>query len=304
MPKVFSISKIDISPSEALEEFLLLKKAQGNSDTTLNDYKYHVTTFFKRCQGWEKVATEINHYLAEKVMPATYNIRLKYLRIFLEWCTTEGYIIKNPIKNWKYKKAEDRIVDIPEDVLKQLLNAPNKKSFVGLRDYTLIVLTLDTGIRPKEAMSLTKEDVCFKQMLVSVRSTIAKTRVPRSLPISSLAGQSIRKLISVHHEAWKTKLIFCTFEGNKMDRNRWARRMNIYSNKIGYKIRPYDLRHVFALYYLRAGGDVFSLQKMMGHTNLNMTQKYLALTGEDIKEQHAKNSPLNILTTRSRVKKV
>ena len=81
-----------------------------------------------------------------------------------------------------------------------------------------------------------------------------------------------------------------------MDRHSWAKRLAYYSNKIGYKVRPYDLRHTFALMYLRSGGNIFSLQRMMGHSNLTMTQKYLALTDEDLRNQHTQNSPLNSLT--------
>jgi integrase len=78
-----------------------------------------------------------------------------------------------------------------------------------------------------------------------------------------------------------------------MNKDSWGKRMDYNSNLIGHKIRAYDLRHCFALYYLRAGGDVFSLQRMMGHSNLAMTQKYIALTEQDLRNQHAKSSPLH-----------
>jgi integrase len=57
----------------------------------------------------------------------------------------------------------------------------------------------------------------------------------------------------------------------------------------------YDLRHAFALSYLRNGGDTLSLQRIMGHTDLTMTKRYVAYTLGDIKEQHAHVSPVNKL---------
>ena len=295
--KVLRISE-NISPQEALQQFLLLKRAQGLSETTIEDYDYHATALFKHCSSdtWESLTAELHEYMSQEVKPNTYNLRLRNLRVFFAWCVGEGYLTRNPLQGWKIRKPESRVVNIPEEVLKLLLDTPDQKTFVGLRDYTLMLLQLDTGIRPKEAMSLMTEDVCFKQMLVSVRATSAKTRVARSLPISPQTAQAMKKLITAHHETWRTKLIFCTHEGQAMDRHSWAKRLAYYSNKIGYKVRPYDLRHTFALMYLRSGGNIFSLQRMMGHSNLTMTQKYLALTDEDLRNQHTQNSPLNSLT--------
>ncbi|NLZ51754.1 MAG: site-specific integrase, partial [Thermoanaerobacteraceae bacterium] len=71
----------------------------------------------------------------------------------------------------------------------------------------------------------------------------------------------------------------------------------------GYKITPYDLRHSFALLYLRNGGNVFTLQRTLGHTDLNMTKRYLALTGEDLKVEHEKATPVSDIVGK-RVRKV
>jgi site-specific recombinase XerD len=75
----------------------------------------------------------------------------------------------------------------------------------------------------------------------------------------------------------------------------WSQRMNMYSKQIGFKVQPYDLRHSFTLNFLRNGGNVFVLQRLMGHCTLDMTKRYLALTQEDIQKQHAKASPVNML---------
>ncbi|GIM30111.1 hypothetical protein CPJCM30710_27770 [Clostridium polyendosporum] len=86
-------------------------------------------------------------------------------------------------------------------------------------------------------------------------------------------------------------------------------RLDKYSTILGVKIRPYDLRHAFALLYLRNGGNVFTLQKTLGHTDLSMTKRYLNLTGKDLTETHKTASPLNKLikggpSTRTRVRKL
>ncbi|HOQ51704.1 MAG TPA: tyrosine-type recombinase/integrase [Candidatus Atribacteria bacterium] len=92
---------------------------------------------------------------------------------------------------------------------------------------------------------------------------------------------------------WRDTTVFCSFEGKELSEVSFGRRLKEYSRKIGYKITPYDLRHSFALLYLRNGGNVFTLQRTLGHTDLNMTKRYLALTGEDLKVEHEKATPVS-----------
>jgi site-specific recombinase XerD len=145
------------------------------------------------------------------------------------------------------EKTETRIVNIDEDALGKLVSAPNLNTFAGIRDYALILLQLDTGIRPKEALTLIETDVCFNPMLVNIKAANSKTKNTRSLPISPITAQAIKKLLSFKHELWRTDLVFCTFDGKPVDRRNWSRRLAYYSKKINTKIRPYDLRHSFAL---------------------------------------------------------
>ncbi|MFZ5650120.1 MAG: tyrosine-type recombinase/integrase [Bacillota bacterium] len=123
--------------------------------------------------------------MAQPVKPATFNLRLIYLRTFLDWCIQEGIFTENPLAGFKRRKTEARIVNIDENTLTRLINLPNKNTFAGLRDFALTLLTLDTGIRPKEALSLKVDDVNLRSLEVNIRSEVAKTRTSR-LIIKSL----------------------------------------------------------------------------------------------------------------------
>ena len=110
--------------------------------------------------------------------------------------------------------------------------------------------------------------------------------------------------MAIRRDTWSDYL-FLTTDGKKMSTRTWEDRMELYSTKINYKICPYDLRHTFALMYLKNGGDVFSLKVMMGHSSISTTQLYVNFSTDDIKEQHVKKSPVNNFITRStRVKKL
>ena len=274
----------------------------------MKDYRSRITAFFKRYDCWQDekgTKNSILEYMSEKIAPSTYNLRLNYLRAFFNWCIDENYMMyTNPLKAFKRRKADARIVDISEADLKRLLAAPNQNTFVGLRDYALILLTLDTGIRPSEARSLRPYDFNFSTLIVHIRAEEAKTRTQRSLPILPITAKTIKSLISARHPEWdENGTVFCTFEGNYMDRQDWSRRLNYYSSKIGVYIRTYDLRHAFALTWMRNGGHAFGLQATLGHNDLQMTKRYVHITSQDLRDQHTKYSPLNSLTKRKTYRK-
>jgi len=298
---------------KALERFLLVKKAAGLSETTLEDYRRHVNYFFRRYpEAWDdqdELKEATLRHISEANQPATRNLRLIYLRAFLKWCKQEGYIAENPLENIKPKKAQPRIVDIPVEKLKELLELPDQRTFAGLRDYALILFQLDTGIRPKEAFHLLIDDFDLNRGLVHVRAEIAKTRMSRTLPISPTTVRAIEKLIEARHPKWPKDLpVFCSADGTIMNKNTWKNRMKKYAEQLGIKIRPYDLRHAFALEFLRSGGHAFALQALLGHTDLSMTKRYLNITQKDLRDQHAVATPLKkILSSRAgalRVRKI
>ncbi len=157
--------QIPESWTDALQQFLYLKQAQGLAPRTLEDYRKHVTHFFtKYPQAYqeENLKQSIFEYMAQNVKPGTYNIRLVYLKAFYGWCASEGIFTTNPLDGFHRKKDEGRIVNIDPDVLSRLIALPDKGTFAGLRDYTLILLTLDCGVRPKEALSLLISDINTK----------------------------------------------------------------------------------------------------------------------------------------------
>jgi site-specific recombinase XerD len=296
--------------TEALRDFIFWKQAQGLAKSTLHEYETHIQRFFTRFDCWQtdNLRSSVLEHMSDSIKPATFNLRLTYLRAFFKWSISEGLLSLNPLEGFKLRKAEPRIVELPEDTLQRLLTLPDQTTYAGLRDYVLMLLTFDTGIRPKEALSLAVHDVDLRHGIVNVRADVAKTRTTRSMPILSQTAEAIRKLIRVRPDEWGEDVpIFCSNTGTPMTRHTWGDRMELYSKQLGVKIRPYDLRHSFAVMYLRNGGHAFGLQRTMGHTDMNMTKRYVHLTGQDLQHVHKSASPLNNLVAakkRSRVRKI
>ena len=146
---------------EIVEEFLIFKENQGKAETTIKDYKFHIERFH-RCYPYfpdvKQLKSSASEYLKEKISPSTYNLRLTYNKAFYRYCVDNGYLNSNPMKDFTVKKTEPRIVQNSPEVLSELLKQPDMKTYTGLRDYAMMVLTLDTGIRPSELRQLLPED--------------------------------------------------------------------------------------------------------------------------------------------------
>ncbi len=293
---------------EYLSEFFTEKRIQGCRERTIQDYKLHLGLFFRTYQGdidnYHFLCNKVKEYFSTSVIaPATFNIRRAYLKSFFSYLVKIGILPKNPI-NFPKRKDEGRARNVSQEVLIELLKLPDKKTFAGLRDYCLILLTLDTGIRPQEALSLLPGDINLPGLEVTIRNDIAKTKATRTVPISPLTATHIQKLLKVRLSTWHDHIpVFCSYEGRPLLETSWAHRLKQYSHQLGHSITPYSLRHSFALLYLRNGGNVFTLQRTMGHADLNMTKRYLALTGEDLKREHQTASPVNLFN-KKRVKNI
>lgn len=122
----------------------------------------------------------------------------------------------------KKRKDEGRIVNLDAKVLSKLLATPDQKTFAGLRDYALIMLTLDTGIRPNEAFQLEVDDINWRALEVYVRSDVAKTKISRTLPISPVTAQAIKGLTQARHPMWGEGIpVFSSTEGTRLTRHTW-----------------------------------------------------------------------------------
>ena len=154
-------------------------------------------------------------------------------------------------------------------------------------------LILDTGLRIDEALSLDRsEDIDLDELLLTVRD--GKGGKGRVVPLS-LAG---RRVLFRHTQqlapAYGSRLFFAS-DGAKIGQRNALRVFKRICERCGVKgVRCsfHTLRHTFATAYLRNGGDVFRLQRILGHAKLDMTRRYVQLQTDDLRAVHEKHSAL------------
>lgn len=279
---------IMVESSLLIDEFLFIKKAQGRSATTVRGYRKCLCWFNR--DGGIFDQSSLLKLLCSYENSHTYNLYLTYLRSFYKWCIEEGYIERSPVRSLKNRRVPQQNRSLDEDELKELLAAMPKETFAQRRNYCLVLLMLDTGIRPGELLGLRTEDVNAKKCVVSVPPSVAKTREGRVLPVSL----SVMKALSGYESTRPdTEFYFCNESGGPLAYSTLFKYFSRFEKNLGRKVTLYSFRHTFALLSLRHGADPFWLQTMLGHRDMSMTKRYISLSGKDLRDTQRRVSPVS-----------
>ena len=292
------------SIEEAAQSFLTCKTAAKAAPKTCKEYAKTIRQFFAAFpQAWSsplKMRTAFLSWLSQEVAPATYNLRLIYVRAFWRWCVDEGIQQPepDPFRGLKRRSAPGRFCDIDAAKVKELLALPDRSTWAGLRDYALILFTLDTAARPGEALQLLPADFNFSSLAVVIPAHAAKTREERIIPLSPTTAAALRHVIQRRPREWDAEMyVFASVTGRRFAVERWNDRLKGYRLKDGTTFKPYDLRHAACTLHLRAGMSGEVLQRLMGHHGPQMTQRYIHLTADDLRKEQSFSSPVELLAS-------
>ncbi len=304
----FHIEKPVTPCASALSSFLNVKTAEQKSPGTIKDYRRFVRQFFRLYPAaWDSPAAMrasfLNWIAQPDIAPATYNLRLIYLRAFWHWCVDEEIQPPRPDPFRGIKRRPDRgsFRDIDASKVKELLSLPDRRTWIGLRDYALILFTLDTAARPGEALQLIPADFDLSSLMVTIPASVAKTRRQRIIPFSPSTAAVLNDLALHRPSEWKdTAPFFASISGHRLGVDHWNDRLRHYRLKDGFTFKPYDLRHAACTLHLRAGMNGETLQRLMGHSTPTMTQRYIHLTNDDLRKAQALTSPVEALVPRGK----
>lgn len=218
------------------------------------------------------------------------NVKIRSINSFLSWCHENGH---NP-DNLRIKKlkGEQVVIKTFSDAhIASLLSFKPKERYER-RLHTTVALLIDSGTRIDEILSLTVRNVDLEQLYITIRGKGSKERI---MPISL----EMRKILYVYLNKHRLKvgdLLFPTKTGTKMNYHNFLRDFKLHCDALGIKdarISPHGLRHYFAQHYLRRGGDLYRLSRILGHTNIATTQIYLrSMGGIDIDDNGKKDELL------------
>jgi site-specific recombinase XerD len=199
-----------------------------------------------------------------------------------DWLEERGYVQHNPAASIRKVREPKRLIAaLTPDQVTALLAQPDRGLFVGLRDFCFILTLLDTGIRLSEGLDLQLERVDLEDGLARV---IGKGDKERDVGFSARLNAELRIYAIKREAAMAPKAV-----------QRRVRRYGEQAGIRGVRVSPHTLRHTYALNFVRAGGDPFTLQKVLGHTSLATTRRYCELASGDVLRRQRELSPLHTM---------
>jgi len=298
--------------SAAIDGYILHAEARKLSSHTISDY---TTTYslLLRFLGADPLVQDITpddirEFLSSR--PVKAKTALNYhtgLSAFWKWAKAEGVAPENIMREVIAPKPEQ--VDVQpfslEDV-RALLAAcdysrpysrPGKRECVhrrptALRDRAIMMTLLDTGLRASELCDLEIRDLDQRNKRIIVRS--GKGSKARTVYIGATTASVLWKYLSARTDSYVNEPLFASEHGYPISRHSLRRMIVIAGERAGVSnAHPHRFRHTFAIQFLRSSGNVFTLQRLLGHSTMDMVKTYLQLADQDDSDNHRRASPVS-----------
>lgn len=319
---------LNLPISKAIDGFVKFKTAEGLSKHTIDVYQYNLTNWLNRIGDVDvsqiTAAHITNHlaYMRTEFVPRRFNgstaplspktIRNIYvtLRSFFAWLHNE-FQIPNPstlVPSPRFGKPE--IQTLTKEEIESLLKACvytreyhplNRTNFVtrrptASRDQAIILMLLDTGLRATELCHLTVADVDLTTGKVIVKHGAqggAKGGKGRSVYLGKVTRKAVWFYLAKRDDSQDLDLpLFISHGCHPFTKDSLRQLVKRIASRAEVKnVYPHKFRHTFAISYLRAGGDVFTLQSLLGHSSLDMVRHYARIAEVDVAEAHRRASP-------------
>ena len=244
----------------------------------------HIKTFLLRMSRNGRTANYINDLL-------------KAYKVFFRYAYEEGYaqtLLTEKISN--VKKPKVIIRTFSDEELKRISGYYHGHDFLSIRNKTIILLLIDTGIRLSELTELTEEQV--KPDYIIIRGKGNKERV---VPKSPLLSKWLIKYLAVRKSYFDCRIlppnVFLSKNGRPLTNTMIDRIVKEAGRacevSADVRISAHTFRHTYAQYQLKSGVDIYSVSRLLGHENISITQTYLnGMRDSEVLKQAQNSSPL------------
>lgn len=285
-----------------LQSFEYCCKLKNCTTATLKCYAERMSYLLRYAHGIGKdidalTRDDIQAYILsimEKVSAETVNGRIRVYRTFFKHLHEEGLIATDPMAKIKMLRGERRLKKVlsVEDLAK-VLGTFDRKNYNGARDYLMILLSYDSILRLNELLSIKLSEIDLTRKLVTVHG---KGRKDRIVPFSDRTAKGLHLFLMKHRKGVPGDLLFPRRDGTRLQTRRAHRIFCLAGRKVGIYLHPHLLRHSGATQFCANGGNAAVLQRLLGHSSLVITQRYINLSTGDLSAAYERFSPLAGLT--------
>jgi integrase/recombinase XerD len=290
---------------EAVDSFLMSREGKNCSRKTILWYEWMLRKFHKFLKeneiNFDKcTVTTLRMYLRYLSRDQMYSDRYilghyRVLKAFYNYLIREGLINENPTANLEKPKVEKKLLPIlSQNQVKLILAQPNKETFEGYRNFVMIKVLYETGIRLGELLNLQLDHVSIEGGYMRV---FGKGNKERFVFMGVKLRQELHRYLLKRKDIASSHL-FITRYGFPVDNRSFQTALTEYGKKAGIKgvrVSPHTFRHTFATEFLKREGNLKDLKELLGHRDFETVEIYLTLDNEHLKKAFQKRSPLDNL---------
>jgi len=281
-----------------LDNFLQYQQYIGKkSVSTIKSYKENIGQFIRHSKVGDPREFNLGHVQRfflygnkdRNWKSRTYRKYYMSLVVFFDWLLEQQYVPKNYVKDVGVPELEDLLPrcitqEQAETLLVMVQNYPFKSDFVRTRNHAIFATFIFAGLRKDELFKLKRNDVDIDGRTLFVQGKGKKERI---VPISNKLAMALSSYVDERNNLNKTTPYFfvsfnrdCRYTDSGLKRT-----ILLLRNVCGFYFTAHMLRHTFATLMLRGGCDIYTLSRMMGHSDIKMTTSYTWLVTDDLRTQ-------------------
>jgi integrase/recombinase XerD len=222
----------------------------------------------------------------------------KMIKAFLNWCVKEEYLKESPMKKLELPKPQKKVLKgFTVEEVYNMINSFSSKSYLEARNRAILSMMADCGLRSMEIRNLSNNNVNDTTLLVDGKGN--KQRFVSISPVLKriLIQYERQKRLYFKNKMVKSDKYLLTYKGDDLSH------MAVYNvikeageraGVTGKRVSPHSLRHFYSVQSLLTGHiSVFELSRLLGHSNVQITQNYLqSMTDQELLNKAVSSSPL------------
>lgn len=281
----FQIMKISDIKDKHIKDYIKFTKERGKYSYVSDDKSVVLNN------------PSVRKDFGKTVSASTVNNYIRNLKVFFNWLVDNRIIKSSPMDKIDFIKVKRKPKDnISDSNFVALIKVIDVTKYYEYRDYVVIQLIMDTGMRLGETLSLTIDDVDIDRRAILIPAEITKGKKERYVFFSNTMAGILRRWLQYKDRYINNdQLLFPTTRGTKLGIPHFERNFRIYKDRAGLSqnVTPHSLRNNFAKRCLMSGMDIYTLSRILGHSSVTVTEKaYLDLTVTDIRKNYQRFSPL------------
>jgi site-specific recombinase XerD len=293
--------------AKAKTDFLeYLEIEQNRSQKTIANYDHYLTRLIdfagdvqvsdidaELIRKWRLWLNRLGTNTSDELGKVTQNYHLIALRSFMKFCAKRDIPALPADKIELARTHRKQVTFLSQDEVERLFVQPELNTIIGIRDRAILELLFSSGLRVSELVGLDKDHINLKRREFMVRG---KGQKDRPIFISPEAAKWIEHYLVKRDD--NTKPLFIRYSGSKqvdlsgnfhrLTPRSIQRIVSKYALLAGITkhVTPHTMRHSFATDLIMNGGDLRSVQAMLGHSNIATTQIYTHVTDPQLKSVH------------------